>query len=59
MRNGELPADLDTELMAEALAGPIILRRLWSASPYDPEQVHHLVDQVLGERGRPRAKPRR
>jgi TetR/AcrR family transcriptional regulator, regulator of autoinduction and epiphytic fitness len=59
VRNGELPADLDTELMAEALAGPIILRRLWSAAPFDPGQVRHLVDQVLGDRGRPRAKPRR
>jgi TetR/AcrR family transcriptional regulator of autoinduction and epiphytic fitness len=59
VRNGELPADLDTELMAEALAGPIILRRLWSAAPFDPGQVRHLVDQVLGERGRPRSKPRR
>ena len=33
VRTGELPADLDTELMAEALAGPIILRRLMSAEP--------------------------
>ena len=48
MRNGELPADLDTELIAEALAGPIILRRLMSAEPLDPGQVRHLVDQVLG-----------
>ena len=44
---GELPADLDTELMAEALAGPIILRRLMSADPLEPSQVRHLVDQVL------------
>jgi AcrR family transcriptional regulator len=48
VRSGELPADLDTELMAEALAGPIILRRLMSADPLRPEQVRHLVDQVLG-----------
>jgi AcrR family transcriptional regulator len=45
---GELPADLDTELIADALAGPIILRRLWSAETFDPGNVRHLVDQVLG-----------
>ena len=47
VQTGELPADLDTELMAEALAGPIILRRLMSADPLDPTKVRHLVDQVL------------
>jgi AcrR family transcriptional regulator len=45
---GELRADLDTELIADALAGPIILRRLWSAETFDPGNVRHLVDQVLG-----------
>jgi hypothetical protein len=39
--NGELPADLGAGLMAEALAGPIILRRLMSAPPLDPGQVRH------------------
>jgi AcrR family transcriptional regulator len=48
VRAGELPADLDTELIAEALAGPIILRRLMAAEPLPPSKVHHLVDQVLG-----------
>ena len=46
--DGELPADLDPDLMAEALAGPIILRRLMSADPLEPTQVRHLVQQVLG-----------
>ena len=46
--SGELPADLDTDLMAEALAGPIVLRRLMSAPPLEPADVRHLVDQVLG-----------
>ena len=56
---GELPADLDPDLMAEALAGPIILRRLMSARPLDPARVRHLVDQVLGRRSRhaPTAPP--
>jgi AcrR family transcriptional regulator len=60
VRAGELPADLDTELVAEALAGPIILRRLWSAAPFDPADIGHLVDQVLGEcaHRRPQPKPR-
>ena len=59
MQSGELPADLDTVLIAEALAGPIILRRLMSAEPLQPAQVRHLVDQVLGCRGPTRAKKRR
>ena len=44
---GELSADLDPVLMAEALAGPIMLRRLFSSEPFDPTQVGELVDQVL------------
>jgi TetR/AcrR family transcriptional regulator, regulator of autoinduction and epiphytic fitness len=46
-QRGELPAALDPELMAEALAGPIIIRRLFSDEPLAPEEVRHLVDQVL------------
>jgi TetR/AcrR family transcriptional regulator, regulator of autoinduction and epiphytic fitness len=59
VRNGELPADLDTVLIAEALAGPIILRRLMAAEPLEPAQVRHLVDQVLGGCARPRSITRR
>ena len=61
VRTGELPADLDTELIAEALAGPIILRRLMSAEPLAPARVRHLVDQVLGccSPARVKAKARR
>ena len=59
VRTGELPADLDTELMAEALAGPIILRRLMSAEPLDPSRVRHLVDQVLGPSVMVSTKPRK
>ncbi len=47
VKDGELPADLDPEVMAEALAGPILLRRLMSLEPLDPGQVRHLVDQLL------------
>jgi AcrR family transcriptional regulator len=44
---GELPADLDPDLMAEALVGPILLRRLMSLPPFDPAQVRGLVDQLI------------
>jgi hypothetical protein len=46
--NGELPAGLDAELVAEAIAGPIILRRLMSLDPLEPSRVRTLVEQVLG-----------
>ena len=42
------PTRTDTELTAEALAGPIILRRLMSLEPLEPNRVRTLVDQVLG-----------
>ncbi len=45
--NGELPADTDPELLADALVGPIVLRRLMSYEPFDPKLVPALVDQVL------------
>ena len=47
VERGELPADLDPELMAEALVGPILLRRLMSLPPFDPAQVRVLVDQLI------------
>jgi TetR/AcrR family transcriptional regulator, regulator of autoinduction and epiphytic fitness len=47
MAKGELPPDLDPVMMTEALAGPIMLRRLFSSEPFDPAQVGVLVDQVL------------
>ena len=59
VRTGQLPADLDTVLIAEALAGPIILRRLMSAEPLAPTDVRHLVNQVLGGCQPAKAKPAR
>jgi AcrR family transcriptional regulator len=47
VRNGELPPGLDRELLAEALFGPILIRRLMLHEPFDPSRVRHLVDQVL------------
>ena len=49
--NGDLPADLDPELMAEALAGPILLRRLMCLPPLEPGHVRGLVDQLIPEVG--------
>jgi TetR/AcrR family transcriptional regulator, regulator of autoinduction and epiphytic fitness len=48
VRAGELPKGTDTELAAEALAGPIILRRLMSLEPLESSRVRTLVTQVLG-----------
>jgi len=45
--NGDLPPDLDPELMTEALAGPILLRMLLSLPPLEPAQVRDLVDQLI------------
>ena len=45
--SGELPRDTDPELLADALLGPIVMRRLMLYEPFDPKQVPALVDQVL------------
>jgi hypothetical protein len=57
VRLGELPADLDAALIAEALAGPILLRRLMLHEPLDPTRVRDLVDQVLPRRSTPVGPP--
>jgi TetR/AcrR family transcriptional regulator of autoinduction and epiphytic fitness len=46
---GELPADADADLLADALLGPIVMRRLMFFEPFDPALVTALVDQVLPE----------
>ena len=48
--NGELPARADPEMLADALAGPIFMRRLMFPAPLEPAVVPHLVDQILGPR---------
>jgi len=45
--DGELPAGTDPDLLADALVGPIVFRRLMSYEPFDPKQVPALVDQIL------------
>lgn len=45
--SGELPAGSDPELLADALVGSIVLRRLMLHEPLDPKMVPLLVDQIL------------
>jgi AcrR family transcriptional regulator len=47
VETGELPGSADPELLADALVGPIVMRRLMSPEPFDPKLVPALVDQVL------------
>ena len=46
-QSGELPKDADPELLADALMGPIVMRRLMFAKPLDPKRVPALVTQIL------------
>jgi AcrR family transcriptional regulator len=46
---GALPADLDTELTAVTLVGPIFYHRLMTPTPLPPERVHEVVRLVLGD----------
>ena len=48
--SGELASAADPELLADALVGPIVMRRLMFYTPFDPALVPALVDQVLGTR---------
>jgi AcrR family transcriptional regulator len=51
VETGELPATADPELLADALVGPILLRRLMLGQPVGPEIAPVLVDQLLPLRG--------
>jgi TetR/AcrR family transcriptional regulator, regulator of autoinduction and epiphytic fitness len=44
---GELPKDADPELLADALFGPILMRRLMFYEPFDAKDVPALVEQIL------------
>lgn len=48
MASGEFRADLDPELAAQALLGPIFYQRLMTSEPFDPARVGDLIDLVLG-----------
>lgn len=44
---GELPPDVDTTVLADALVGPVLLCRLFHRPPVTVDEVPALVDQVL------------
>jgi AcrR family transcriptional regulator len=44
---GELPDGTDTEILADALAGPIIMRALFHRPLVDPTDIPALVDNLL------------
>ncbi len=44
---GELPPDVDAELLSDLLAGPVFYRRLVAGAPLDRSDGERLVDQVL------------
>jgi hypothetical protein len=48
---GEIPATADPELLADALVGPILLRRLMLGQTVGPEVARELVDQLLPAAG--------
>jgi AcrR family transcriptional regulator len=56
---GELPPDADAEVLADALVGTIMLRRLLMFEPFDPALVPELVDQLLPEPPKAPAPPKR
>jgi TetR/AcrR family transcriptional regulator, regulator of autoinduction and epiphytic fitness len=58
VRTGELPPDTDVGLLAEAMAGAIVLRRLMATEPFDPSEVPHLVDQLWPTTAAEAAAPR-
>jgi AcrR family transcriptional regulator len=47
VRDGEVAADVDPELVTSALLGAIFYRRLMTARPLDPDEAARLVEVVL------------
>lgn len=46
IRRGDLPQDLDTDLVQDIWAGTILYRRLMTGSPLDADLAEHLVQLV-------------
>jgi hypothetical protein len=44
---GEVRADLDVEVVADVLAGPVVYRHLITGKPLTPKVLAAIVDQVL------------
>jgi AcrR family transcriptional regulator len=55
IERGQLPDDVDVELVADVFAGPMFYRRLVTRRPGDPAYVRALVDLVFAGLG---AEPR-
>jgi hypothetical protein len=54
VRRGELPADLDLELAADLVVGPIAVRLFFTGRGVHPRMVGPMVDLALrGLRARP------
>ena len=51
--SGDLAKDTDAELLADALVGPIVMRRLMFFEPFDPKLVPALVDSWASANNRP------
>jgi AcrR family transcriptional regulator len=49
-RRGQLPADLDLEVLTDLLASPLFYRRFVAHRPIPPEFVHDVVAHVLAIR---------
>jgi AcrR family transcriptional regulator len=47
-QGGQLPADLDPELVIDLLAGPLFYRRFVAHRPIPPELINDVVTHVLG-----------
>lgn len=47
-RSGDLPADVDPDLAAPALVGPVVYCRLMTGAPFPVDRIDSLLDLVLG-----------
>ena len=50
IERGELPADVDADLLVDRIAGPVFYRHLVVQEPYSAAEVERLVDDVLATR---------
>jgi hypothetical protein len=50
---GELPAELETDLAIDELAGPLVYRRLLAGRTFDGGYVRRVVDDFLAAHAGP------
>lgn len=46
--SGDIDTQIDSELLAETLVGPLFYGRLFSGTPFPPERVDEILDLLLG-----------